>query len=233
MGSFSWQKLLGVVSAFCAATAQAQSQTPTPSSSSVKPQFTVPLSAYDAPPVLPNIMDPEAIDAQTVCPGYIATNVQETAFGLTAFLALAGPACNVYGTDIDALNLTVAYEAADRLNVEIVPTYLGASNMSQYILPASIVAKPTLQPANVSSDLDFSWTNKPSFGFSVTRKSTGDVLFSTMGKKLVFENQFIEFASDLPENYNLYGLGETINSLRVPNNFTKTFYAADALDAVN
>lgn len=231
MAGPSWQKILTAVSVLCAATAQAQSQTS--SSTSAKPQFTVPVSAKEAPPVLPNIKDPIAVDAQIVCPGYIASNVQKTAYGLTASLTLAGTACHVYGTDIEALNLTVEYQTADRLHVEIIPTYLDASNMTQYILPASIVSKPTLKEANVTSDLAFSWTNTPSFGFSVTRKSTGDILFSTDGKKLVFENQFIEFASDLPENYNLYGLGETINSLRVPRNFTKTFYAADSADAVD
>ncbi|KAI9931817.1 hypothetical protein AWENTII_001528 [Aspergillus wentii] len=232
MTAFHWQTVLGLTSVFCAATAQAQTQTPTPSLSSAQPQFTVPEAAGEAPAVLPNIKDPQAVDAQSVCPGYIAKDVHKSGSGLTASLALAGPACNVYGTDITALNLTVEYQTADRLHVEIVPTYLGKSNMTQYILPASIVSKPT-QQANGSSDLDFSWTNNPSFAFNVTRKSTGDVLFSTEGKKLVFENQFIEFSSVLPENYNLYGLGETINSLRVPNNFTKTFYAADALDAVD
>lgn len=44
------------------------------------------------------------------CPGYDASNVVETATGLTADLALAGPACNVYGTDIEQLTLSVSYD---------------------------------------------------------------------------------------------------------------------------
>jgi alpha-glucosidase len=184
-------------------------------------------------PVIPNIEDPLAVDAQAVCPGYIAKDVSQTASGLTAILSLAGKACNVYGTDIATLNLTVEYQAADRLHVEIVPTHVDASNLTQYILPPSVVPKPTVQQTKSSSDLAFSWTNKPSFGFTVTRKSTGDILFSTEGKKLVFENQFIEFSSSLPTDYNLYGLGESIHSLRLGNNYTKTLYAADALDAVD
>ena len=59
------------------------------------------------------------------------------------------------------------------------------------------------------------------------------VLFSTEGTKLVFENQFVEFASSLPENYNLYGLGESIHGLRLGNNSTKTIYAADAGDPID
>ena len=48
---------------------------------------------------------------QGSCPGYTASNVQQTAAGLTADLTLAGPACNVYGTDLANLTLTVEYQS--------------------------------------------------------------------------------------------------------------------------
>ena len=44
------------------------------------------------------------------CPGYTATNVVESASGLTADLNLAGPACNVYGYDLGELKLLVEYQ---------------------------------------------------------------------------------------------------------------------------
>ncbi len=44
------------------------------------------------------------------CPGYAATNIVETATGLTADLNLAGPPCNVYGYDLGALKLLVEYQ---------------------------------------------------------------------------------------------------------------------------
>jgi alpha-glucosidase len=44
------------------------------------------------------------------CPGYIASNAVETATGLTADLILAGSACNVYGTDIEAMTISVNYD---------------------------------------------------------------------------------------------------------------------------
>lgn len=43
-------------------------------------------------------------------PGYTASNVQTTDTGLTADLALAGPATNSYGMDIENLKLTVNYD---------------------------------------------------------------------------------------------------------------------------
>lgn len=54
-----------------------------------------------------------------------------------------------------------------------------------------------------------------------------DVLFDTSSTRLIFENQFVEFVTAMPEEYNLYGLGETIHALRLGNNFTKTMWNSD------
>ena len=56
--------------------------------------FTVPADADVGPSLLPNIYDSEAVQAQTVCPGYKASDVQKTEYGMTAQLSLAGsPVC--------------------------------------------------------------------------------------------------------------------------------------------
>jgi alpha-glucosidase len=153
---------------------------------------------------------------------------------LTAQLSLAGAACNVYGTDVESLSLLVEYQTDARLHVNIKPSHITSHNQSWYILPEQYVPAPKQGSGKKSSsDLTFSWSNSPSFGFNVTRASTGDVLFSTTGNKLVFENQFIEFVTEMPENYNLYGLGEVIHGLRLGNNFTRTIYAADVGDPID
>lgn len=143
----------------------------------------------------------------------------------------------MYGIDVDYLNLTVEYQSDDRLHVGIVPTYVDASNSSWFILPEALIEKPKIDDnANTTSlinDLNFFYSNDPTFSFSVIRESTGDILFDTTGTKLVYENQFIEFVSALPENYNLYGLGEVIHGLRMGNNFTRTFWAADQGDTID
>lgn len=204
---------------------------------SFRPIFTVPSDADNGASLLPNIKDPDAVDAQSVCPGYAGSNVVRTESGLTATLELAGKACNVYGTDIPTLNLTVEYQSADRLSVKIVPAVLDASNATQYVLPDTLVMQPKRDAEAgatvLGNDLHFVWSNEPTFSFSIYRLSTGDVLFSTAGSKIVFENQFVEFASVLPTNYNLYGLGETIRGLRLGNNYTKTMWAADVGDVVD
>lgn len=52
--------------------------------------FTVPAAADIGPNLLPNVKDPHAKQAQDVCPGYTASDVEKTTNGFTALLSLAG-----------------------------------------------------------------------------------------------------------------------------------------------
>ncbi|KAJ9616724.1 hypothetical protein H2200_000443 [Cladophialophora chaetospira] len=204
--------------------------------SSVAAQFTVPSEADDGVTLLPNILDPTAANAQSKCPGYTASGVKTSSTGLTAHLTLNGTACNVYGTDVHDLDLKVEYQTSSRLHVNIRPSHVTSQNQSWYLLSTNYVPAATQGSGSMTtSDLTFSWANSPrtGFGFNVTRNSTGDVLFSTTGTKLVFENQFVELVSHQDEGYNLYGLGEVIHGLRLGNNFTRTIYAADVGDPID
>lgn len=94
-------------------------------STTFRPIFTIPAHVLSGTTyVLPNIADPAAVNAQTACPGYTASQLEENERGLTAVLTLAGAPCNVYGTDIDVLSLKVEYQDAHRLAVTIRPAYL-------------------------------------------------------------------------------------------------------------
>jgi alpha-glucosidase len=179
--------------------------------------FTIPASADVGADVLPNIQDPKAVNAQDVCPGYKASQLQQTDAGIRAVLTLAGAPCNVYGTDIEILTLKVEYQSKDRLAVNIRPAHLDVSNSSQWVIPESLIPRPQPEGSHADLDLKFDWANEPSFWFSVTRQSTGDVVFTTKSSHLVYENQFVEFVNSLPEDYNLYGLGERIHGLRLNN----------------
>lgn len=192
-------------------------------------QYTLPADVDTGANLIANIDDPEAVNVQSVCPGYKASNVKNSTNGITATLKLAGKPCNVYGTDVESLDLSIEYLASDRLSVQITPTHIDASNASWYLLPEHIVpkAKGDSHKSNFHNSLDMQWSNSPSFGFKVTRKATGDVLFDTTGSVLVFENQFVEFVTALPSDYNLYGIGEHIQQLRLLENATLTIYAND------
>lgn len=51
---------------------------------------TLPASVDIGPNLLPNVDDPQAKNAQALCPGYKAVNVQNTTDGFKAILRLAG-----------------------------------------------------------------------------------------------------------------------------------------------
>jgi len=58
------------------------------------------------------------------CPGYAATNVQQSGRGLTADLNLGGAACNVYGTDLTNLKLLVEYQTGILLHLLRFPSII-------------------------------------------------------------------------------------------------------------
>ena len=59
------------------------------------------------------VTDPRVLDK---CPGYKASHVVTKGATLTADLALAGKACNVFGKDIASLKLQVTYETSKWLS---------------------------------------------------------------------------------------------------------------------
>lgn len=64
--------------------------------------------------------------------------------------------------------------------------------------------------------LAFNITEKP-FSFTVKRKENNEVLFDTSAAALIFEKQYVRLRTSLPDNPNIYGLGEHSDSLRLTN----------------
>ncbi|XP_004363327.2 alpha-glucosidase [Capsaspora owczarzaki ATCC 30864] len=83
-------------------------------------------------------------------------------------------------------------------------------------------------------DFEFSYTTSP-FGFAVVRQSTGDVLFNSTPSTadqdfngLTFENMYLEMSTRLPDQPNIYGLGERVHQFRLdPTGKTYTIFARD------
>jgi hypothetical protein len=61
------------------------------------------------------------------CPGYSVSNLVNTDTGLTAKLTLAGPACNIYGRDVQDLRLLVNYDSGTSI-VLLVVLWLAANS---------------------------------------------------------------------------------------------------------
>ncbi len=89
-----------------------------------------------------------------------------------------------------------------------------------YQIPEDVMPRPSSGSIDNGSDLKFELQNEP-FAFSVSRSSTGEVLFDTSGQQLVFESQYVRLRTALPDDPNIYGLGESVDPLRLP---TKDHY---------
>ncbi|CAN9209744.1 unnamed protein product [Alternaria alternata] len=147
-----------------------------------------------------------AVDA---CPGYTASNVVESDSGLTADLTLSGAACNAYSDDIKDLKLLVEYQTDDRLHVKIYD-----ADEQVYQVQEEVFPRPKHEKASAgSAALQFGIKTSP-FSFAVKRRDNGEVLFDTGTVPLVFEKQYVRLRTKLPDNPNLYGLGEHSDSFR-------------------
>ncbi|KAL4795719.1 glycosyl hydrolases family 31-domain-containing protein [Aspergillus venezuelensis] len=156
------------------------------------------------------------------CPGYRASNVHESTNTLTADLTLAGEPCNSYGTDLRDLKLLVEYQTDDRLHVIIYD-----ADEQVYQVPESVL--PRAENGNGDPDqstLKFDYVEEP-FSFTVSRGD--EVLFDTSASNLVFQSQYLNLRTWLPDDPYLYGLGEHTDSLRLEtDNYTRTFWNRDS-----
>lgn len=87
---------------------------------------------------------------------------------------------------------------------------------------------PNNNTSSEDADLDFELVEKP-FSFKITRKENSEVLFDTSGAQLIFESQYLRLRTSLPENPNIYGLGEHSDPFRLPNvNYRRTLWNSES-----
>lgn len=98
-----------------------------------------------------------------------------------------------------------------------------------YQIPESVFPRPdTGGVSQENSKLHFNYTENP-FSFAVTRSDTGEVLFDTSGANIVFESQYLRLRTSLPENPNLYGLGEHSDPFRLnTTDYIRTLWSQDS-----
>ena len=149
-----------------------------------------------------------------VAADYVVSSLDSTAYGWEGVLKLSSPG-PYSSSDIPTLALSVWFETGERLRVS-----LRDASAARWEIPASMLHIESVQPpasAPASTLYDFSYTSQP-FGFAVTRKATGLVLFNTSGQPLFYSSQYLQLATALPADANLYGLGERIVPFKLPQN---------------
>ena len=101
---------------------------------------------------------------------------------------------------------------------------------TRYEVPQSVLPRPSANKSvsTKSAAIQFTYTVSP-FSFTIIRTKTSEVLFSTASHPLIFEPQYLRLKTDLPQNANIYGLGEHTDSFRLSAyNTTRTFWSRDA-----
>ncbi|KAG6826481.1 hypothetical protein H0H87_007132, partial [Tephrocybe sp. NHM501043] len=159
------------------------------------------------------------------CSGYDATNVKTAGATLTADLVLNGDGCAVFGPDVKKLGLKVVYETNTRIHVKIVD-----ANATRFEVPESIFPRPAADKhvSPKAAAIQFNYTASP-FSFSIYRTQSREVLFSTASHALIFEPQYLRVKTNLPDDANIYGLGEHTHPFRLPtDNTTLTLWSRDA-----
>ncbi|KAL0709371.1 hypothetical protein Bca4012_016349 [Brassica carinata] len=166
----------------------------------------------------------------------------------TANLDLIKPS-SVYAPDVQTLTLHVSLETSERLRIRVTDSTQQRWKIPETVIPRTLNHSPRrfLTEANggnstenntledPSSDLIFTLHSTTPFGFSVSRRSSGDILFdaspdpSDPNTYLVFKDQFLQLSSALPESRSsLYGFGEhTKRSLKLIPGETMTLWNAD------
>lgn len=90
-----------------------------------------------------------------------------------------------------------------------------------YQVSEDVFPRPENKNAAASgAALEFNIVDKP-FSFTVKRKDSGEVLFDTSNTPLVFEKQYVRLRTNLPNDPNIYGLGEHSDSFRFSKNYQR------------
>lgn len=170
--------------------------------------------------------------------GYNVTSVKETPSRITIQLA-ANPTTDepVFGEDIKALTVDV-FKGRESVRIKITD-----KNTKRWEVPKSLFTKGALskdpssggqgqnqggQQGGVSaSAVDFTYTSSP-FSFKVTRKADGYVLFDSSVIDLVVKDQYLQVATAIQGDLNVYGIGEsTRSSVKVSAGEKHTLWARD------
>lgn len=135
-----------------------------------------------------------------------------------------------YGPDISPLQLEVVLESDTILHFKI-----SDPNSRRWEVPLVVdseAQRERLETPTKESLFEVSLTKSP-FGISVTRRPSGIVVFNTTLGGFVFEDQFLQISTKLPNDAQIYGIGEHVEPLRQSTNYSyQTGFARDQFTTV-
>ncbi|OWY92082.1 hypothetical protein PHMEG_00039060, partial [Phytophthora megakarya] len=178
-----------------------------------------------------------ANDAYLTTSGYFVSNVADSGTSLKLQLERNMTITNsTYGDDIDTLVVEVTKSSYDAVRVKIAD-----DAAERWQVPSSLYSKgllgsntsKTIPWSTIESTTVFSYTPSP-FTFQVARKSDGYVLFDSSALSLAIKDKYLQVATAVSDDINVYGFGEsTQNNMRVKPGDKRTLWARDQGSAVH
>ncbi|KAF9181666.1 hypothetical protein BGZ51_005263 [Haplosporangium sp. Z 767] len=179
-----------------------------------------------------NLNAPFCFLKQHSCKGYEVKAAQESAQGLIIDLELADQGCARFGQDIPRLTVNVDFETESRIRVKIVDKDRKRYEIPEEALPSTESTKRRVEKRGYV----FKYVENP-FTFSITRVADNEVVFDSAVAgmdSLIYEDEYLEISSVLPDDANIYGLGEVVTTFRRdPRGTRQTMWARDAPTPVN
>lgn len=154
-------------------------------------------------------------------PGYRTASVSDTPYGQAARLELLG--AGPFGNDVKELLVQTFYYSQDILRIKI----SDANNARWEVPNVNVLPLPMTKPSKTNYKVTLG--DNP-FGVNVARASDNTSIFNTLVpnfSSLIFEDQYLEVSTQLPDNYYIYGLGERIHSLRLQPDNTFSIWPRD------
>ena len=138
------------------------------------------------------------------------------------------PQCKVYSTPIQEIKVLADIQSPDRLSVKILDKKDKRWKVPEDILPRTKVEKNiNREKANFAIQ---SPRSESFFGLKVFRKQGDDTLFSTEGSELIFEDEYLEISTAIPEKAKIYGFGEIVDTFeRDAKNTTQVLFTREAI----
>lgn len=99
-----------------------------------------------------------------------------------------------------------------------------------YQVPESVFPRPGSggSRSKAVSQIRFEFEADP-FSFAVVRDGAKEPLFDTSGSPLVFQSQYLNLRTSLPDDPNIYGIGESTDAFKLNStDYTRTLWNRDA-----
>ena len=142
---------------------------------------------------------------------YTVSSKVTTANGLVLSLTTSNTVPGKYGPPINPLRVEIYFETSDRIRVKIFDP-----NNIRWEIPSDIVPSPdppTNKPLQTHYNIQTADMQEV-FWFAVERAEDKEVVFnSSTGSSITFYDQYIVVGTQLPEGFNIYGLGKMLYNI--------------------